>query len=801
MSIPYNQKINELLIPTPISGEVHIIGIVGIVTYAPGLIRLIEVPQGPAPAVTIPGYTEITSGSPTGTQFLVNYETGVITFSTGLDGTTVTVSYVGLGSEIAAEDVNELQEPLNSIANLTIAYNWPSPPTVTWSLASGIITNSNISGSALISLSKLQALNPDIVPITNGSGILVSSSTTTTELSYLDATSSIQTQLDSKQPVGGITLVGAVTTVFSDLSLNTASTFAVLGSTTVTNTGFTVLTGDLGLNPGTSVTGFPPGTYSGTEYIADSIASQAQTDATNAYNAFTALTGAIDLSGQVLGTGGTVPTLTPGIYKFSSSAQITGTLTLNAQGNPSAQWVFQIGSTLTTASSASVVITNGGTAGNVYWLCGSSATLGTSTSFQGTIIATTNVIADTSASIQGRLIALTGAVTLDDNAVSVIPGSGGIEVTALSPTAAVISIHADSSSDLMGNVQFVSGSNVSLSQVGQAITINVSEPAAGITQLTGDVTTSPSNPYLNTAATYAVLAETAVTNTGFTVLTGDLGISPNNATSITGFPPGTYSGTENAGNAAAAQALTDATSAAATLQALGPGTDLSSTNLGGYVAVPGVYSTTSTATWSAGPLTLNGTGTYIFLIGSSLTMPAGASVILENGATANNVYFVTGTTFTFGANCTVNGTILAGTSITFAANSVLNGRALLYGPSGTSVTFPSAATVTVPPGSGGVEVATIANGVITPSMITTLTSANFDFPNNVQVAGVLGVGTLTNVASALLELDSTTKGFLPPRMTTTQMNAISSPAEGLEIYATDTHQWMGYNGSAWVILG
>ncbi len=202
------------------------------------------------------------------------------------------------------------------------------------------------------------------------------------------------------------------------------------------------------------------------------------------------------------------------------------------------------------------------------------------------------------------------------------------------------------------------------------------------------------NPHLLTASTYAVLGDTAVTNTGATVLNGDLGISP--GSTITGFPPGTFTGTRHAGDAAAAQAHADATAAAITLQGMGPGTDITSTDLGGYVAVPGVYSASSAGTWSAGPLTLNGAGTYVFLFGTALTLPANASVVLTNGATADNVYFVTGTTFTFGATNTVNGNILAGTSITFATASVLNGRALTYGPSGTTVTFPSAATVNVP---------------------------------------------------------------------------------------------------------
>jgi len=803
--IPYSVKINERLSAAPISGESHIIGIVGVATYAPGLIRLVEVPQGPAPAVTIPGYIEITSGSPSGTQFLVNYTTGVVTFNTSQDGITISVSYNGLGSEISAEDINELQEPLGTgngeIANLSITYNWPAAPTVTWSLAPGIVSNTNVSPSAAISLTKLQTLNPNIVPVTNGSGILVSSATTATELSFLDATSSIQTQLNLKQTSGNFitALTGDVTTSLFNL-LNTASTYAVLGATTVTNTATpTMLTGDLGLNPGTSITGFPPGTFTGTERIANSFAAQAQTDASSAYTLLAALPFTTDLTGQVLGTGGVVPTLTAGVYKFSSSAQLTGTLTLDAQNNPNAQFIFQIGSTLTTASASSVIIINGGNANNIYWLCGTSATLGTTTNFQGTIIASASITANTSASVSGRLIALTGAVTLDDNAITVTIGPVGLEIATLSPTAAVLSIHADSSPNLTGNVQLVSGTNVTLSQVGQAITINAASGSSGITQLTGDVTTSPPNPYLATAATYAVLGDTAVTNTGFTVLTGDLGIYP--GTSITGFPPGTFSGTEHIADAAAHQAHNDATSAVATLDATPVTMDITSTDLGGFVATPGHYDSSSAGIWSAGNLTLNGAGTYIFTFDTSLTMPASANVVLTGGAIADDVYFITGTTFTFGANDTVNGTILAGTSITFAASSVLNGRALVYGPSGTTVTFPSAGTVTVPPGSGGTQFATIANGVITPSMITTSATADFTFPRDVFVTRNLGVGTSSVVASAIVEIDSTTKGFLPPRMTTTQRNAISSPAEGLIVYDITDHQWYGWNNSSWVILG
>ncbi len=512
MSIPYTEKINERLIPASIIAENHTIGIVGVATYLPGLIRLVEVPQGPYPSVTIVGlipavsYTEIPGGLPAPGQFLVDYTNGVISFNTSQDGNTVSVSYTGLGSEIAAEDINELQEPLNTIAQLTTIYNWPSAPTEVWSIAST---------AAVLSLQ-----SDNNLPLLTGAVKLVSGS----NINLAQVGQAIT--INAAESSGGITaLTGDVTTSSSNPTLLTAATYATLGATTVTNTGDSVLIGNLGLNPGTSVTGFPPGTFSGVENIANAAASQAQTDASSAYTTLNALPFTTDLSGMVLGTGGVISTLAPGVYKFISTAQLTGTLTLDAGGNPGAEWVFQIGSALTTSSGSSIVIINSGSPNNVYWLMGSSATLGTGTSFQGTLIATASITINTGASLTGRAIALTGAVTLDDN------------------------------------------------------------------------------------------------------------------------------------------------------------------------------------------------------------------------------------------------------------------------------------TITVPPSAGGIEVATISNGVITPSMITTSISANFDFPNNVYVAGSLGVGTLTTVASALLELDSTTQGFLPPRMTTIQMNAISSPAEGLMIYATDIHQWCGWDGSVWVILG
>jgi len=160
MAIPYTNKVNKQG-ATSVINEPHIIGISGTVTYTPGLIRLVQVPQGPAPAVAIAGYVEITVGTPVGNQFIVDYTTGIVTFDASLSGTSIMVSaYDGLGSEIAAEDVNELQNPVSAVVQQTTVYNWPLAPTVTWALAANSVTNATISPSAAIALNKLQLLTP-----------------------------------------------------------------------------------------------------------------------------------------------------------------------------------------------------------------------------------------------------------------------------------------------------------------------------------------------------------------------------------------------------------------------------------------------------------------------------------------------------------------------------------------------------------------------------------------------------------------------------------------------------------------
>jgi hypothetical protein len=195
--------------------------------------------------------------------------------------------------------------------------------------------------------------------------------------------------------------------------LGSAASFAVLGSQTVTNTGPTVVSGDLGVSPGAAVTGFPPGNVSaGMIHAADAVALQARDDANTAYIAAAGQPCGVNLTGQDLGG----LTLVPGVYCFDTSAQLTGPLVLDTRGDPNAVFLFQIGSTLTTASGATVSV-RGGSGCNVSWQVGSSATIGVGTQFVGDILALTSITLTTGASLDGRALAHNGAVTMDTNRV------------------------------------------------------------------------------------------------------------------------------------------------------------------------------------------------------------------------------------------------------------------------------------------------------------------------------------------------------------------------------------------------
>ncbi|MDB4980827.1 MAG: hypothetical protein JWM82_1579 [Myxococcales bacterium] len=199
------------------------------------------------------------------------------------------------------------------------------------------------------------------------------------------------------------------------VNLRSAAGFAVLAGSTVTSTGLSVVTGDLGVSPGTAITGFPPGTMVGAQHAGDPVAAQAIADLATAYGdakgrTLCPISVAGDLSGQ---------RLAPGLYKSTSSLELsTGDLVLDGKGDATAVFIFQMASTLTTTAGRQVMLVNGASAANVTWQVGTSATLGTTSAFAGTIVADQAITLKTGARLTGRALAHIAAVTLDGNVIT-----------------------------------------------------------------------------------------------------------------------------------------------------------------------------------------------------------------------------------------------------------------------------------------------------------------------------------------------------------------------------------------------
>jgi len=284
--------------------------------------------------------------------------------------------------------------------------------------------------------------------------------------------------------LSAIATIASVFLPLGSVCAQNLASFAILGGSAITNTGPSVITGNVGLSPGTAITGFPPGTVVPPSAIfnSDATAIQAQIDLFNFYNDLSAMPATQDLSGQNLGG----LTLTPGVYSFSSAAQLTGSLTLNGLGNPNATFVFNIGSTLTTASASSILLINGAQGSNVFFRVGSSATLGTTTAFEGDIVALTSITLDTGAGINcGAALAHNGAVTLDDNTITVCMASITLISSILGGSASANQIAVENTLDAF----IAAGGVLPPAFLNLLTTLSPSALAAALTQLSGEAAT------------------------------------------------------------------------------------------------------------------------------------------------------------------------------------------------------------------------------------------------------------------------------------------------------------------------
>lgn len=221
--------------------------------------------------------------------------------------------------------------------------------------------------------------------------------------------------LDAKPPMdakGKILPDGRVVTY---VSLGTAGAFVVLSGETVTNTGFTIINGNVGLSPGSAITGFPPGIVNGVVHISDAVAAKAKQDLNNAYADAAMRSGApISLSGDLGGM-----TLKPGLYVSPTSIEVTsGDLKLDAEGDEDAIWVFQIGTTFVSMVDRKVILINNARHDNVFWNTGSSATIGVGSTMVGNFLTQTSITVQTGATMEGRFLTQTGSVTFDSNRVN-----------------------------------------------------------------------------------------------------------------------------------------------------------------------------------------------------------------------------------------------------------------------------------------------------------------------------------------------------------------------------------------------
>ena len=477
-----------------------------------------------------------------------------------------------------------------------------------------------------------------------------------------------------------------------------------------------MVSGDLGVSPSSSVTGFPPGIVAGTIHAADSAAAAAQTDLVAAYTDADGRTPDTEFAGDQNGQ-----TFHPGVHHTAAAFALTGTLTLDGDGDPNAVFVFQVDAALNTAASSHITLIDGATASHVFWQVLGAAGTGANSTFSGTILADGAITLGASTELTGRALSY-GVVTLAGNTIrftTAVPPSVTIDG---GPTL----VTKDSTPTITGTTTAVPGTTVKVTvtntvtniDTGQVLTtlaqndgtwtVTAGALSAGSYQVvasardaagnwgsdtqTVTVEINPDPVDLASAGTYSVLAGTGVANVGLTTLAGDLGVSTINT--IVGFPPGTLAGTLHNGDTAATDAQADRLAAYTDANARTPHTEFTG-DLNGRTFHAGIHHTAA-ALALTGTVILDGEdnpdAVFIFQVDAALNTAASSQVSLINGATADNVYWQVEGAAGTGANSIFAGNILAAGAITLGDSTHLTGTALTPGTvtlATNTVEFPS----------------------------------------------------------------------------------------------------------------
>ena len=475
-------------------------------------------------------------------------------------------------------------------------------------------------------------------------------------------------------------------------TLGAAQSFSVLSPEAVTSTGVSSVSGNLGVGPGLALTGFPPSIVSGDIHIADSTATAAIEAFATAYTELDALEATTELAGDLVGT-----TLAPGVYHSAGALALTGTLTLDAQGDPDAQFIINVDAALNTAAGSRVELINGADPSNVWWIVLGAAGTGGASSFTGTILAQGAITVGAAAELIGRAFSF-GVITLADNVIrftdtlpptlSIEGGSAAVTKTATptlagtsnAPQNSLVRVRIDGQT-LTASVSGAgtwTATTAELSAGVYTVDVQVRDAAGNATKAVQELTVqlNPAAVDLGAATTFSVLAVQTVANTGASMVSADLGVSP--GTTVTGFPPGIFLGTLHAGDSAAAAAQADLLSALTEASGRTAHAEFDGV-LTGRTFTRGIHHTIAAANLT-GTVTFDAEGDpgaiFIIQIDGALATAAGSAVLLINGASAGNVFWVVAGAAGTGADASFTGTLMASGAITLGEGSQLNGRAL-----------------------------------------------------------------------------------------------------------------------------